>query len=220
MDAEKIVRAYMKAHKSLKGIKSYTDAQLYAENAGKNAAEALGEYDYTDVEQSELSMVLRILLRQTHHDASSAARIAQRLVNEQAGIGVGVLTATFDPTEADKIAEELVGRAVTKEFVQTILQQKAVGAVDETIRKNSEAQDNMGLKVHIVRKYSDVGLRDGTPYAEPCQWCLSRCGEWSSYSDAYQAGCFERHPGCLCEIDYEVGKTHTRTRGWSGWVNV
>lgn len=220
MDADKIVRAYMKAHKTLKGIKTYNDAQLYAEAVGKNATDALGEYDFTNVSESELSAVLRLLMRQAHFDASSAAKVAQRLQNEAAGLGVGVLEAAFDPANVDKVAAELAGKAVTKAFVGNLLQQQTVGAVDDTIKRNSEAHDSMGLRVHIVRKYSDVGLRDGTPYAEPCQWCLSRCGEWDNYKEAYNAGCFERHPGCLCEIDYEVGKTHTRTRGLSGWVNV
>lgn len=220
MDADAILRNYKKAYKTAKGIKTFKDAQLYAEDVGERATDALGEYDYSEVSEGELSMVLRMLMRQAFHDSGRAATIAQRMQNEQIGLGIGVLEAEFDPATADKTAAELVGKSVTKEFVRTLLQQSTVGAVDETIRKNAEARDNMGLTVHIVRKYSDVGLRNGTQYAEPCQWCLSRCGDWDNYKEAYNAGCFERHPGCCCEIDYHVGKTHTRARGLGAWVNV
>lgn len=63
-------------------------------------------------------MVLRMLMRQAFHDSGRAATIAQRMQNEQIGLGIGVLEAEFDPATADKTAAELVGNSVTKEFVR------------------------------------------------------------------------------------------------------
>ena len=114
---------------------------------------------------------------------------------------------------------QLAGKIAAPGLVKNLIKQSTIGAVDETIRRNAEAREEMGLDVSIVRTYSDVGLRAGTKYSEDCEWCLERCGEWDNYKDAKDAGCFERHPGCLCMIDYHVGKTHSVSSG-GGWVNI
>lgn len=217
-DAKVILRNYLRGKKATNGIKSYGDAQDYAGKLGRILADALGN-DFDGVDEASLSQVLRTVLKRAYDDSTTAAASAQRWQNARAKLGIGTLRAEFDPADADKVAEELAGKIVEAGFVQNLLSQKTLGAVDETIRKNAEAHEEMGLEVHIVRTYSDVGLRSGTKYSEDCEWCLSRCGEWDNYKDAYDAGCFERHPGCLCVIDYHVGKTHTVSHG-GGWVDV
>lgn len=102
-------------------------------------------------------------------------------------------------------------RTVSKAAAEIILARETTRAFDETIRINAEVNAEMGLETRITRTYGDVGLHAGTPYAQDCEWCLARCGEWTNVEEAKAAGVFERHPGCQCTVDYKVGKTHTRS---------
>ena len=217
-DVKVILRNYARGKKAVRGIDTFADAQNYAEKLGKALADALGD-SFEDVAEEELSSVLRAALKRAYDDSAVGAATAQFRQNQKAKLGIGTLRAEFDPADADRIAEELAGKIVEPGFVQNLIKQKTIGAVDETIRRNAEAREEMGLEVSIVRKYSDVGLRAGTKYSEDCAWCLERCGEWDNYKDAKDAGCFERHPVCLCEIDYHVGRTHSVSSG-GGWVNI
>ena len=217
-DAKVILRNYLRSKKMAREITGFEDAQKYAESLGKALASALGN-DFTDIDEADLAMALQPLLRRAYDDSATVAMMAQLSVNQKAKLNIGTLRPEFDPDYADKMAEELAGKLVDIRFVQNLVNQRTLGAVDETVRKNSEAHAEMGLDVHIVRTYSDVGLRAGTKYSEDCHWCISRCGDWDNYREAYDAGCFERHPGCLCVIDYHVGKTHTVSRG-TDWVDV
>lgn len=217
-DGKVMLRKYMRGKKIGKEIATFADAQKQAEQLGQLLADTLGS-DFSDVSEVELAAALKLVLRHAYDDSTSVAAMAQRAQNGKLKANIGALRGEFDPAEADKIAEELAGKLVTAEYVTGIIQKATVGAVDETVRKNAEARENMGFEVHISRTYSDVGLRNGTKYSEDCQWCLERCGDWDNYQDAYNAGCFERHPGCLCIIDYQVGKTHTMSSG-DEWVDV
>lgn len=217
-DVKTILRNYARGKKAVRGIDTFGDAQNYAEKLGKALADALGN-DFDGIAEEELSGVLRTVLKRAYDDSAVGAASAQFRQNQKAKFGIGTLRAEFDPADADRAAEELAGKIVEPGFVQNLIRQKTIGAVDETIRRNAEAREEMGLEVSIVRKYSDVGLRAGTKYSEDCEWCLERCGEWDNYKDAKDAGCFERHPGCLCEIDYHVGRTHSVSSG-GGWVNI
>lgn len=209
MDAAKdVLRQYLRGRKISSGIKTFGDAQKYAEGLAGTLAKVLGS-DFSEVTEDELADVLRTVLRRAYDDAASMAMTAQYAQNAKLRLQLGALRAEFDAAEVESLAQELAGKAVTGEFVEHLLQKDLIGAIDETIRRNAEARQDMGLEVHIVRTYSDVGLRSGTKYAEDCEWCISRCGEWDNYREAYDAGCFERHPGCLCTIDYTVGTTHS-----------
>lgn len=217
VDAERLLKIYRKARARLGKIENFKDAQDYAESLSAAIARILGDMDLTEATEEEIAAMLRPTLKEAQNDAIRAARLAQNAQNAAVRLNIGTLTAEASTAAPLEIAEQLAGKAVTKDFVEGLLSQKIIGSIDETERKNIEARDNMGLKVHIVRKYSDRGLRAGTKYAEPCQWCLSRCGEWDNYQAAKAAGCFERHPGCLCTIDYDTGKIHYAVRGRGAW---
>lgn len=223
MDATQALNEYRKARPKLSGIETFEAAQLYAEDAGAAVAKIFATMDLEELaamSTDDLAALLRPALRAAYGDSVNAAAMAQRIQNAQAQLGLGVLEADFDAATVRAIAEQLVGKEFSVEFLENLIKQETLKGFDETVRKNAEARDNMGLKVHIVRTYSDVGLRSGTKYAEPCEWCLSRCGEWDNYKEAYAAGCFERHPGCGCIIEYEVGKTHTIQRAPGNWQQV
>jgi hypothetical protein len=217
-DVKTILRNYMRSKKAVRDIDTFGAAQNYAEKLGNILADAIGT-DFEDIAEEDLALVLRSVLKRAYDDSAVAAASAQYRQNQKAKLGIGTLRAEFDPADADKVAEELAGKIAAPGLVENLIKQSTIGAVDETIRRNAEAREEMGLDVSIVRTYSDVGLRAGTKYSEDCEWCLERCGEWDNYKDAKDAGCFERHPGCLCMIDYHVGRTHSVSTGGS-WVNI
>ena len=217
IDAEKVTREYSRLNKPPRGIKTFAEAQEYSDKAGRTLAKALGN-GFEDMDEDEIASLLKAVLKRPFRDSAAATALAQKAQIDAAGLGINALTAEYDEAKALALAQELFGREVSMEFVENLLSRETLRAFDETIRINAEANGDMGLQTHITRTYGDVGLRAGTPYAEDCQWCLSRCGEWFSYLEAYYAGVFERHPGCACEIEYKVGKTHTRsTRGGNNW---
>ena len=218
MDKDKLLRIYLKARDRTRS-ESYADAQDYALKLGDIIAKALGDMDLSEVSEDEISDLLRPVLRQAQTDAISAARLAQQAQNKSAKLGLGVLDADADMAVAETVAGQMAGRAITEEYIAKLVNGRLQSVIDETQRKNAKAQEDMGLDVHIVRKYSDLGLRSGTKYAEPCKWCLDRCGEWTNYQEAYEAGCFERHDGCCCQIDYDVYDTHTVSKDKWNWYN-
>lgn len=220
MDAGKVLREFLKVHKGASGIKTFLDAQLYAEDVGDEVVGAFGGIDFEETEADDLMQALLPVLKRAYGDSAKAAAMAQRIVDQKAGLGLAALEPDFDAAVVTDLAESLAGRSISKEFFANAIKKETVGAVDKTIQQNAEARQELGLQTHITREYSDRGLRSGTKYAEDCQWCLDRCGEWFDYQEAYKAGCFERHPGCVCIIDYQVGKTHTIGRDKYTWQNV
>ena len=112
---------------------------------------------------------------------------------------------------------EIAGKEITDDFLKTQLSNQAMKFADRITAVNAQAQDAIGLKVRITRTYDDVGLHGGK---DDCEWCLERVGDWDNYKDAYDAGAFERHPGCGCLITYEVGKTRTWSVNKSGWSDL
>lgn len=195
--AKKIVKA-----RKIPTIKTFIDAQKYAEQLGGDIVESLAE----EMTEEEIIEALIPSLQSAGKNIARAARIAQSIIDDNAGLGLASLEPEFNVMQmAARIAQSIA-------YGNNATEKELVGIVDETVRINAEAREDLGLTTHIVRTYSDVGIRNGTKYSEDCEWCLSRCGEWNSYADAYAAGAFERHPGCKCEIDYYYDKTGTRGR--------
>lgn len=218
-EAERIVRIFMTARNRAKKVRSFLDAQEYAEMLGDSIAKALNGIDFENLTEEEIIAMLNPVMRQAYDDAARVSATVVKAQTQKAGLGINALPSEYNQDAVSDLAKQFVGKAITQDFARNAITKHVLAGVDDTIRRNAESQDNMGLNVHIKRTYSDVGLRRGTPYAEPCQWCLERCGEWTSYQAAYNAGCFERHDGCLCHIDYDVGRTHTSSRSKGNWYN-
>lgn len=195
-------------------IKTFLDAQMYAEQLGADVMEMITK----EMTEDELVEALFPALKSAGKRVIDAAAIVQRLIDAEAGVGLAPLEPEFNPrVRTASLVSDILEAPLT---APKLVEKELVGLVDDTVRINAEAREELGLVTHITRTYSDVGLRNGTKYSEDCEWCKSRCGSWDNYRDAYEAGAFERHPGCLCEIDYHVKNTHTRSRGSYKWVNV
>ena len=224
-DVERLIQIYksiISKNKTLKELvksaKDWEAVYSYAQGIGDAASQSIIS---SGTAPEDLEAALIALLRQSHADVSKLCRRVQRLTNDKAGLGIGVIAPELDRGAASKIVSALTGVEDTNmDNLKNMVIKEAMKVVDDSIKQNFEAADTMGLDCKIVRRYDDVGLHDGTKWAKPCQWCLDREGTWNSYQEAYDAGAFERHPGCQCVITYEVGKTRTWSNYAGRWSNI
>lgn len=161
--------------------------------------------------------MLDACLQANHADVAKVAAKVQRIVYDAADVGIGVLQPEYNRMTTRALVEKLIDGTETFENLKNLIVKESLGASDETIRKNSAAADNMGLRCHIIRKYDGVGVHNRK---DPCEWCLAREGEWDNYAEALAAGAFERHPGCGCYIEYIVGKKRTYSTSAGVWNDL
>ena len=226
MDAEQILKLFGRRlgnNKKLLEIarkaSTYADAQKYAQEAADTLYQVLEEYvEMGTISQDELLAIFSPAMKQSHDSVARICEKIQRQMNEAAELGVGVMSPEFD---AEGIAETVAtiagAEGLTASYIQGLISSRLMKVVDRSIESNAEAYSNLGLKTMITRTYDGVGLHDGK---EPCKWCLERCGTWTDYDEAKEAGAFERHDGCGCVIEYKVGKTHTLSNQKSRWRNI
>lgn len=221
MDVNAALKVYRKFLNAKKDLKNYTDVSHFAGQAGVRLFTSLGIpiEELVEMPEEELVLLLDPMFKAMTTGINSAANVVQNRINRKAGLDLLSLEVEYNPVKARRIAAGIVGGKTQEDLVKDIVTE-AYRTVDDHIRVNAQAHADMGLETHIVRTYSDRGLHHGTKWAEPCQVCLDRAGEWTSYSEAYAAGAFKRHDGCQCEIEYKVGKTHTRSRDKHNWWSV
>ena len=201
----KAVGANTQAAAIAKKAKTYADALKYAELIGKIASQTLIDTDIAwDADMGAAELVVEVL-RKAHGDVTSVTFAVQLIINQDAGLGLSPLVPKFDVGRAVGLAGEVTAGDVITEAIISKIINNVSHTVDESVRVNMQAQENVGLYTYITREYDGVGLSNG----RTCEWCLARQGTWTHYQDALDAGVFERHDNCHCVIDYKVGKTHT-----------
>ena len=222
-DVSKILRAYgrlLQKNVRLKTLaeraSSYNDAREFVNEAARVLTDVLKMYmDPTAITQDEAVQILSATMKQNYSNITRICARAQRKMYADAGVGLNAITPEFNAEKVRSLATVIMDTEnITDDYVRGLITNNALGVVDETMRINAEACENVGLAVHIKRTYDDVGLHDGK---DVCKWCMDRVGEWDNYQEAYNAGVFQRHPGCGCMIEYHVGKTHTWQRRAGGW---
>lgn len=225
-DVNQILRVYgkhLQKNVRLKALAekawSYEDAHKFADEAAGLLCDVLKMYmDLATVTYDDAVRIFEATMRKNYSEVTKVCAKVQRDMYRKAGVGLKALTPEFNAEKARGIAQVITdAEEVTDDYVRNLVKNNALGVVDDMIRINSEASENVGLYVHIVRKYDDVGLHNGK---DVCQWCMDREGDWDNYQEALAAGAFERHPGCGCIIDYHVGKTHTWSNTKGTWNDV
>lgn len=126
---------------------------------------------------------------------------------QEAKIGMKAVPAAYDYQKERDVIEKIQQAADKAEEVSQVepetaqqVESFAQKVATNTMQTNARAQNDAGLEVRVTRIYDGVGVH---MRKDPCEWCLSRCGENMPYSEAYSKGAFERHPGCHCEIFYK-----------------
>lgn len=226
MDVTQIIRVYEKRLRDSPTIKdiavkaaTYKDAQNYSTKTAEALIDVLKRYvDVTALTQDEALELFPAVLERNYVEVVRICANVQQKINKRAGLGLKALEPEFNLEKAQGLATAITDmEEVTDDYIRNLVINNSRSIVDDTVRINAEAEANMGLVVHITRRYDDVGLHGGK---DVCQWCLDREGEWDSYPEARAAGVFERHPGCGCVIDYHVGKTRTWSNSKGGWRDV
>lgn len=230
MDKDKVLAEFERrvdnnrALKSLmKKVKNHADAIKYAKEIGAELGDVISEIaGLADLDVNEVAEILTPCFRVSYGNLRNVCNQSQKAMLKRMDLDIGILDPSeYTAEDIIKAATDIVNLSEpTKQYLQNITTKSALSVVDDSVRVNADAREKMGLKIRIVRRYDDVGLRDGTKYAEPCKWCLAREGEWDNYEDAVAAGAFERHPGCGCYIGYEVGKTRTWSTRAGTWTDM
>lgn len=146
--------------------------------------------------------VLAPVYKQMQITTLAAAKIAQQIYNNKAGIGLK--PADVKPDES-RIAH-IVARyreAPLFDDVSFLLENYvssniSKGAVTDTIRENAWNMRNAGFETYVTRD-------DGTGC---CDWCASKVGTYSLNDiprDFWQV-----HKGCSCEFYYKSRKTSSK----------
>lgn len=207
---------------------TYLDADKYALEVAKGLGKALSdnlqwgalsEDEYREV----ISQVLPAGLESTYETVSDYAGAVQRGLNERYEIKLKVLKPNINAEDILNITSKAKTAKQYDEVSGTVNQDAmnfAQNVATKMMKENAGFQKNVGYEIRVVRKYDDRGLHRGTKYAEPCQWCLDREGEWD-YDSAQSFGVFERHPGCECLIIYKAKKGwQLQAGGNPQWVDV
>ena len=226
MDVTQIIRVYEKRLRDSPTIKNmaakaatYKDAQSYATKTAEALIDVIKRYvNITALTQDEALELFPAALERNYAEVARIAANVQQKINKSAGLGLKALTPDFNLEKAQGLATAITdAEQITEDYIRNLVINNSRSIVDDTVRINAAAESNMGLTIRITRRYDDVGLHNGK---DVCEWCKEREGEWDDYQEAYNAGCFERHPGCGCVIDYHVGKTHTWSNSKGGWKDV
>lgn len=225
-DVNQILRVYgkhLQKNVRLKALAekawSYEDAHKFADEAANLLCDVLKLYmDPATVTYDDAVRIFEATMQKNYSEVTKVCAKVQRGMYRNAGVGLNALTPEFNADKARGLATVVTeSEEITDDYLRNLVKNNALGVVDDMIRINSQASENVGLFVHIVRRYDDVGLHGGK---DVCQWCMDREGEWDNYQEALAAGAFERHPGCGCMIDYHVGKTHTWSNTKGAWNDV
>lgn len=203
------------------GTATYTEASKFAEISGQHIGNVLvsnlAESFPDGITIEDALQLVPPPLRENHEYVAAVAEQAQKTMNEKAGVGLKPVVPEFDFDGANTIAGRIAD-GLTEEQIKAECVKASRHTVDNSMRENARAHDQAGLRVRVTRKYDGVGLSRG----RECTWCLERCGEDMTYSEAYDKGAFERHPGCGCELLYITGKSTQRQVNWqhNQWEKV
>lgn len=205
----------------LRSADGYGKANDFAKTCGKELAKVIADVasEFAGLDAKAVYSILEPSLRENYAEVAKFCKYAQKAIYRDAGLGLGALEPAYSEViarNAYRVAEGIAEATepLTLEGLANLVAHAGMTVVDTSIDTNAEAAANMGLETHIVRTYDGVGLHDGK---DPCKWCMDRAGDWTDYKSAYDAGCFERHPGCGCRIDYHVGKTRTWSNRAGTW---
>lgn len=205
----------------LRSADGYGNANDFAKTCGKELAQVVNAVasEFAGLDAKAVYAILEPSLRENYGEVVKFCKSAQTAIYRDAGLGLNALEPAYSEViarNAYRVAEGIAEATepLTLEGLTNLVAHAGMTVVDASIDTNAEAAANMGLETHIVRTYDGVGLHDGKT---PCRWCMDRAGDWTDYKSAYDAGAFERHPGCGCRIDYHVGKTRTWSSRAGAW---
>ena len=204
------------------GTATYAEAEKFASMSGQHIGNILAksiETNYPEgIALDEAMDLIPPPLRKNHQYVTGVTRQIQQTLNEKAGIGLKAIVPEVDAEQSANIARA-VAQGISREQLLKEVENSSMKIVDRAEQQNAAAHASAGLEVLVTREYDDVGVHNGK---DVCEWCVSRCGIDMPYSEAYEKGAFERHPGCGCVITYtsKKGVVTRQSRAGGNWEEV
>lgn len=186
-----------------------TEFRMISTRLGKHASDALKKTLTVDnlpdgrMYWNIAERTIKPIMDQIYTTENGLQILSLRLKDKAAGINIGI-TKGVNPAERINEIMDFACNSTTPEELANALnlpvKTTALDFDDDFMSANAEMRDALGFQQVITREYDGVGLGNGR---RPCNWCIGRAGTYYSYTEAKEAGAFERHTGCGCTISWD-----------------
>lgn len=172
---------------------NFQDADYYSIRVGnwwsKRLVEEYGTQDY-----SEFISEIEKSYKKSYSESAYYAKNVQKIVNEEAGIGMKPLEPAVDKSRLEHLITKLVDEDAAFLLGAEAVENFTRSAVTDTIQANARIHKKAGLHAYIER----IGG------AGCCSWCNSVSGkfEYGDEPDDF----FRVHKGCTCHFKYTPSK--------------
>ena len=194
------------------------DATQYAYGVGQNLTKAfLANLTETRLPNGRIyySLANEIVPPMLQEEFGLTTETAQKIItdmNRRAGINLNGIVPDINQSRIDGIVSG-IGNSETLEdaykYLRGPVQNFAVHAVDDTVRRNLDFQHESGMRPKIVRSTN----------GPCCPWCDALAGEYDY--PASNPEVWQRHENCNCVIEYQPTKIRAPRQRLSGygWQN-
>ena len=189
------------------GKGSFKELHDLAVISGKETADEIMKQLGEELSVEEARQIIHPPLIRNHAYIAEMAAAVIGSMYLRSGLGIKALIPAYNIGRESDLVRLAVTAMLTREAIEVL----SLKVEDDSIRENAYASEDLGLETRVTRTYDDVGVHNGK---DVCQWCLDRCGEDMTLSEAYAKGAFERHPGCGCELLYTTQKGTQRQTDW------
>ena len=180
----------------------YSEAGQYGTRCGELLSEVIRQNMTEDLFQEcdvngLASMLLPVIEKETEY-VSNAVSAAQRLQNQETGIGINPIKPDFDASQYYNIFGKMQAYNSYDEAAWLLDEPSTLDSlqvVDKTMKENAEFHYKSGLRTKVVRTIESDN---------PCEECETAAGEY--YFPNVPDYVWYRHNGCRCEIRIETEK--------------
>lgn len=144
---------------------------------------------------------VRPMLANNHASVNRAAKSVQARIDEEAGIGLGVLDGDSLEDRIDGIVEAVTTEPEYMKWLDEPIKNCTEAFFDSFIEENANFRDSVGLKTMVIR----------VPAPNCCPWCAGLGGEFTYPLENRDV--FRRHQFCRCTTTFVCGKE--RQNVWS-----
>lgn len=143
--------------------------------------------------------MLEAYLREGHSLITLFAEVAQKNLNDAAGIGLKPMLTKPPGARTKALAEELsaVAPEMLPEELKNAIPPELLSMVDAIVKYNADFQAKAGLQPVIVRTWSGSYPSHDTKHTD---WCHDLAGEYKYGSEPSRV--YARHKGCRCKVEY------------------
>ena len=143
--------------------------------------------------------VLEAYLREGYSLITLFAEVAQKNLNDAAGIGLKPMLTKPPDARIKALAEELsaVAPEMLPDELANAIPPEMLSMVDAIVKYNADFQAKAGLQPVIVRTWSGSYPSHDTKHTD---WCHDLAGEYKYGSEPSRV--YARHKGCRCKVEY------------------